>query len=108
MARYPNYTRHTHEFGGSTKVKEAHVHRFAGVTGPGILVGNGKHKHRYYRAYTDFFADHTHKICGLTGVNIDVGNGRHIHFVVARTTLDDNHTHLYRLNTMIDNPSGRI
>ena len=108
MARYPNFTRHTHEFAGSTKVTEAHVHRFAGVTGPGIRVSNGEHIHRYFRAYTDFFADHTHRISGLTGVDINVGNGRHVHFVVARTTLNDNHRHLYRLNTMIDNPSGRI
>jgi len=108
MVRYPNYTKHVHEFEGSTKSKESHVHRLAGVTGEGILVGNGHHKHRIYSTNTDFYADHHHKICGLTGIEINVGNGRHVHFIVDRTTLNDNHTHLYRLNTVIDNPSGRV
>lgn len=104
---YPNYTKHVHEFLGSTKVKECHTHRFAGVTFEGILLANGKHKHRF-STNTDFYEDHHHKISGITGVNINVGNGRHIHFVLLRTTMNDNHTHLYRLATLIDNPSGLL
>ncbi|HNX92368.1 MAG TPA: YmaF family protein [Syntrophomonas sp.] len=38
---YPNYTKHVHEFLGSTKVKECHTHRFAGVTFEGIQLANG-------------------------------------------------------------------
>ncbi|MBP1762775.1 MAG: hypothetical protein H6Q64_2317, partial [Firmicutes bacterium] len=91
---------------GSTKVKECHTHRFAGVTFEGILLANGKHKHRF-STNTDFYEDHHHRISGITGVNINVGNGRHIHFVLLRTTMNDNHTHLYRLATLIDNPSGK-
>jgi len=102
---YPNYTKHVHEFLGSTKVKECHTHRFAGETFEGIVLSNGTHKHRF-STNTDFYADHHHKISGITGINMNVGNGRHVHFVLLRTTMNDNHTHLYRLATLIDNPSG--
>ena len=78
---YPNYTKHNHEFLGSTKLSDGHVHRFAGVTFEGIVVSNGRHRHRF-RTNTDFFADHHHSISGITGLNISVSNGRHIHFVV--------------------------
>ena len=63
------------------------------------------HKHRF-STNTDIYEDHHHRISGITGININVGNGRYIHFVLLRTTMNDNHTHLYRLATLIDNPSG--
>jgi hypothetical protein len=31
---------------------------------------------------------------------------KHIHCMVMRTTINDNHSHVYRLGTMINNPSG--
>jgi hypothetical protein len=39
-------------------------------------------------------------------LDIPISNGRHIHFVMLRTTLNDNHRHTYRLATMIDDPIG--
>jgi hypothetical protein len=55
---------HLHEFEGSTKLAEQgadrHNHRFAGVTGQVIPVGNGKHVH-FVKGMTTLNDGHVHQ-----------------------------------------------
>ena len=107
--------RHVHEFLGSTKIvgertNEVHNHRFAGVTGEGILckdsTGRESHLHRIVTR-TDNFNDHFHVIDVCTGPAIPVGNGaRHVHYVFACTRDSDGHRHMFRIATLIENPTG--
>jgi hypothetical protein len=95
-----------HEFNSSTKLaeqgEERHNHRFAGVTGQVIPVGNS-HVHEI-TTNTDFF-DHFHKLKKIrTGPAIPVGNGKHVHFVQGVTTLNDGHVHRFNFATLIQKP----
>ncbi|GIP36752.1 hypothetical protein J31TS4_00320 [Paenibacillus sp. J31TS4] len=99
--------RHVHEFEGSTKLAEAgpdrHNHRFAGVTGQAIRVGNS-HVHEIDLSHTDFL-DHFHDLKKIrTGPAIPVGNGKHVHFVSGMTTENDEHRHAFQFATLIDRP----
>lgn len=95
---------HVHEYEGSTHIAEEeedpHNHRFAGVTGGAIPIGNGRHKHEF-RSNTDFFEDHHHIICGFTGPDIQVSPDKHVHFVDSFTTVNDNHRHKLEFATLI-------
>jgi len=99
---------HTHEFLGSVKLAEQgedrHNHRFAGVTGPVIPMGNS-HVHAIL-TNTDFFSNHYHGIDVVTGPAINIGNGKHIHLATGTTTLDDGHIHNFIFTTLIENPSS--
>jgi hypothetical protein len=98
---------HVHEFEGSTKLAEAgadrHNHRFAGVTGQVIRVGNS-HVHEIDLTHTDFL-NHFHDLKKIrTGRAISVGNGKHVHFVKGNTTLNDGHVHQFNFATLIQQP----
>ena len=98
---------HDHEFLGSTRLAElgdpdAHNHRFAGVSGPAIIVKDG-HVHKV-KSRTDFF-DHFHKFEAISGLAIPVGNdGKHVHFVEAITNDVDDHFHELIFATLINAP----
>lgn len=96
---------HVHEFQASTKLAESgsdrHNHRFAGVTGQVIPVGNS-HVHEF-TTNTDFL-NHFHKVRIRTGLAIPVGNGKHIHFVSGMTTRVDGHVHRLNFATLIQQP----
>ncbi|HOL17163.1 MAG TPA: YmaF family protein [Bacillota bacterium] len=96
--------RHNHEFLGSTRLAGTtlHNHRFAGVSGRAIFVGN-THVH-VIKTNTDFTARHFHKIKDISGPEIPVGLGRHVHFVRGRTSFDLGHRHGYLFATLIENP----
>lgn len=98
---------HVHEFLGSTKLAELeedpHNHRFAGVSGQVICIGNGKHIHEL-KTRTDFYEDHFHLICVRTEENIPVGDGRHVHFVSDVTEEAEDHVHNFRVATLIEDP----
>ncbi len=98
---------HVHEFEGSTKLAEEgadrHNHRFAGVTGQVIRVGNS-HIHEIDLTHTDFL-NHFHNLKKIrTGRAIPVGNGKHVHFVTGSTTLNDGHVHQFNFATLIQQP----
>lgn len=98
---------HVHEFTASTKLAEAgadrHNHRFAGVTGEVIPVGNS-HVHEIRLVNTDFL-NHHHEVRRIrTGLAIPVGNGKHVHFVRGSTTLIDGHVHRFNFATLIQQP----
>ncbi len=105
---FNNRKTHVHEFLGSDKFAEQgndrHNHRFAGVTGPVIPMGNS-HVHAIL-TNTDFFSNHYHGIDVVTGPAINVGNGKHIHLATGTTTLDDGHIHNFIFATLIENPSS--
>ncbi len=96
--------KHVHEFLGSTHLAEAgedrHNHRFAGVTGEAIPIGNGRHVHDF-RSNTDFFENHHHIVSGKTGEDIKLPEGKHIHFVDSFTTINDGHRHEFEFATLI-------
>lgn len=95
---------HVHEFEASTHLAETgedrHNHRFAGVTGEVIPLGNGKHKHEL-RTNTDFFVNHHHQVIADTGPNISVSSDKHVHFVHSFTTFVDGHKHEVEFATLI-------
>lgn len=95
---------HVHEFEGSTHLAEAgkdrHNHRFAGVTGEVIPIGNGRHVHDF-RSNTDFFENHYHMIKGRTGADIKLPDEKHVHFVESVTTVNDGHKHELEFATLI-------
>jgi hypothetical protein len=99
---------HVHEFLGSTKLAELkedpHNHRFAGVSGEVIPVGNS-HVHNIFTR-TDFYEDHFHEICVRSGPAICVGDGKHVHFVCGVTTRVDDHVHEFVFATLIEDPIG--
>ncbi len=105
---FNNRKTHVHEFLGSDKFAEQgndrHNHRFAGVTGPVIPMGNS-HVHAIL-TNTDFFSNHYHGIDVVTGPAINVGNGKHIHLATGTTTLDDGHIHNFIFTTLIEAPSS--
>lgn len=95
---------HVHEVQGSTMLFEEipHNHRFSGVTGEVIPVGDD-HIH-VFQANTDFTLLHLHEVGGTTGLSIPVGNGRHVHAMSGITTLNRGHVHQFVLATLIDDP----
>ena len=101
--------RHVHEIVGSVFIaereKDPHAHRFAGVSGEAILLPNGNHVHKI-RLRTDFFDEHFHEICGVSSGAIKVGD-RHVHFAKAATTCNDGHRHLFRVASLIDDPTAK-
>ncbi|WP_461613221.1 YmaF family protein [Clostridium sp. Marseille-QA1073] len=105
---FNNRQTHVHEFLGSDKFAEQgndrHNHRFAGVTGPVIPMGNS-HVHAIL-TNTDFFSNHYHGIDVVTGPAVAVGNGKHIHLVTGVTTLNDGHIHHFIFTTLIESPSS--
>ena len=105
---HPQVLTHVHEFLGSTKLAELqedpHNHRFAGVSGEVIPVGNS-HIHEIFTR-TDFYEDHFHKILVRTGPAICVGDGKHVHFVAGQTTEAEGHVHEFVFATLIENPIG--
>lgn len=100
---------HVHEFLGSTKLAELeedpHNHRFAGVSGQVICVGNNHHIHDIVTR-TDFYEDHFHEIRVRSGIDICVGDGKHVHFVCGTTEEAEGHTHDFVFATLIENPIG--
>ena len=101
-----SHQKHVHEFEGSTKLAEEnderHNHRFAGVTGEAIPLPHCNHFHKI-DTNTDFF-DHFHEIEVKTGPAIYVGNGKHVHFVMGKTTVNDDHSHKFQFATLIESP----
>lgn len=102
---------HVHEVVGSVRIaefgKDAHNHRFAGVTDEVIWVPGG-HIHKLYTK-TDFYEDHFHPICVKTCLQVPVGKGddeRHVHFIDSETQVEDGHFHEFIAATLIDNPIG--
>ena len=99
---------HVHDFLGSTQIAEPntdpHNHRFAGISGEVIPIGNNQHVHELVTR-TDFYEDHFHNICVRSGPAIRV-NDRHVHFVSGTTTEVDNHEHDFIFATLIENPIG--
>lgn len=95
---------HVHEYRGVTVNAETgileHDHQFFGTTGGPIMVGEGRHVHRYSN-YTTIDRNHRHGMKGTTGVNIDISGGGHIHGGKGRTTADREHAHDYKLSTSI-------
>ena len=87
---------HTHEFLASTELALQgdlrHNHRFAGVTGEAIPVGDN-HIHRI-KVRTAFEVGHFHEIIVKTGPGITVNPDAppceqvHIHFVEGETTIN--------------------
>lgn len=87
---------HTHEFAASTELELKgdlrHNHRFAGVTGEAIPVGQS-HIHRI-KVNTTFNLNHFHEVIVKTGpaitINPDEPKGEqvHIHFVEGETTVN--------------------
>ena len=107
LKKYTLRQRHVHEFTASTKLAESgadrHNHRFAGVTGQAIKVGNS-HVHEIDLTNTDFL-NHFHKVKKIrTGPAIPVGYGKHVHFVTGMTTLNDGHVHNFNFATLIQKP----
>jgi hypothetical protein len=100
---------HVHEFLGSTRLAELeedpHNHRFAGVSGEAIPIGNYQHVHEI-KTRTDFYEDHFHEICVRSEPAIPVGDGKHVHFVSGMTTEVDDHRHEFVFATLIENPIG--
>ncbi len=100
---------HVHEFLGSVKIAEAnidpHNHRFAGVSGEAIPIGNNNHVHDI-KTRTDFYEDHFHEIIVRSQPAICVGNDRHVHFVCGTTTEVDDHVHDFIFATLIEDPIG--
>jgi len=95
---------HVHEIQGSTTVFDEipHNHRFAGITGQVIPVGDD-HIHAF-QVSTDFTEIHLHEIGGFTGLSIPIGNGRHVHAASGLTTLNRGHVHEFIFSTLIDDP----
>ena len=95
---------HVHEIQGSTMIFEeiTHNHRFAGMTGEVIPVGDD-HVH-VFMLTTDFTEIHLHEVGGITGLSIPVGNGRHIHAASGTSTLNRGHVHDFVFATLIDDP----
>jgi len=87
---------HTHEFTASTELELQgdlrHKHRFAGVTGEAIPVGQN-HFHRI-KVNTTFEIGHFHEVILKTGLGITVNPEAppdeqvHIHFVEGETTVN--------------------
>lgn len=100
---------HVHEFLGSTKLAELeedpHNHRFAGISGEAISIGNHQHIHEIVTR-TDFYEDHFHEICVRSGPAICVGDEKHVHFVCGVTTVVDDHEHCFVFATLIEDPIG--
>ncbi len=97
---------HTHEFLGSVEVsgkREPHIHKFAGVTGQAIPMGNNNHYH-FLKSGTDNFDDHSHELADSTGPAIHVGNDTHVHYLKGRTDSSEGHVHNYRFITQIETP----
>ncbi|MDF2502130.1 MAG: YmaF [Anaerosporomusa subterranea] len=100
---------HVHEFLGSTKLAELeedpHNHRFAGVSGQVISIGNNHHVHDIITR-TDFYEDHFHEICVRSEQETNVGDGKHVHFVHRMTEEAENHKHEFLVATLIQDPIG--
>ena len=96
---------HVHEIQGSTMIfpEIPHNHRFAGMTGQVIPVGNNDHIHAFEMT-TDFTEIHLHEVGGFTGTSIPVGNGRHVHFASGISTLNRGLVHEFVFATLIDDP----
>lgn len=104
MPNFVSAQTHVHEVQGSTMLFEGipHNHRFAGMTGEVIPVGDN-HVHTF-TTDTDFTLLHLHEVGGTTGLAIPVGNGRHIHAMSGITTLNRDHVHEFLFTTLIDDP----
>lgn len=100
--------RHVHEVQGSTRIAERcedpHNHRFATVSGEAIPYGCDHYHEVRFR--TDFYEDHFHEFCGRTSGAIPVGGNRHVHFLESVTTVNDGHSHKFRVATLIEDPIG--
>jgi len=111
-----HYQSHVHEFLGSTMVATSqcemglgHNHRFAGVTGQVKPAGNS-HVH-VMNTNTDFYSGHFHMIEVITGEavpvydenNVHIG---HVHGVTAATSVEDMHSHVFIVATLIQNPTA--
>jgi hypothetical protein len=98
-----NSAEHTHEFLGSTYIaetgREAHNHRFSGVSSKSISVPGG-HVHEII-SNTSFDDMHIHQLRIQTGVQIPAGDGKHIHFAKGMTTNEEGHTHHFKFTTLI-------
>lgn len=105
--------KHVHEVQGSVIVNGCgqclHSHRCCTVTSEAIPVRNSTLNDHYHniKFRTDFYQDHYHEFSGRTSGAIRVGD-RHIHYLESITTAADGHQHRFRLNTLIENPTGRM
>lgn len=100
--------RHDHEFMDSVKLAELrddpHNHRFAGVSGQAIVVGDS-HYHEI-ETRTDFYEDHFHEICVKSGPAIWVSEDKHVHYVCGKTSFEEGHKHEFAFATLIEDPIG--
>lgn len=100
--------KHVHEAQGSVQIAEPredpHNHRFATVSGEEISIGRDDHVHEV-KFRTDFYENHFHEFTGRTTGAIKVGD-RHVHFLESVTTINDGHSHKFRLSTFIQDPIG--
>ena len=98
---------HVHELIGSTvfsdTCSDTHNHRFAAMSGP-VVCADGNHFHNVSFS-TDTHDIHGHTFCGPSSLALPTGDGRHVHYVDGCTTNDDGHVHLFRVVTMINNPT---
>lgn len=97
---------HVHEVVGSVKIEgeclRAHNHRFAGVTGKEIWIGNGQHIHEIcFR--TDSFDGHNHEFMGRFCPAIETKEG-HTHFLEGVTSKNSGHRHCFKVLALIEDP----
>lgn len=107
---------HVHEFTGSVmngapvgQLDLLHTHRFAGVSSQAIPQGNS-HVHRL-TTLTDFFTRHFHTIDIETGTAVPIFDENkvlvgHTHAVTGATSVDAAHNHVFKVATLIEDPTG--
>jgi hypothetical protein len=99
---------HVHEIQGSVRLDDLnsfpHNHRFVTISGEAIPIGLHDHVHEIVFR-TDFMNGHYHEFHGRTFGAIPVGDG-HVHFLEGVTSTTNNHNHIFRFVTFIDNSIG--
>lgn len=112
----PEPQTHVHEFTGSTmngapvnRLDLLHSHRFAGVSGEAIPCGHS-HVHRL-ATRTDFYISHFHTIDVLSGPAIPIYDENnvligHTHGFTGATSVDAAHSHVFKVATLIEDPTG--
>lgn len=99
---------HRHEIQGSVRVAEhdceAHNHRFAGISGEAIPMGQS-HVHEV-RFTTDTYENHDHEFCGRTSPAYPICGG-HVHYLESTTSRDDGHCHSFRVISNIEDPTEK-
>ncbi len=92
MARF-----HTHEYGGTTSVNDAHSHQYSGITSASPDVPG--HTHRLF-GQTSLNDRHVHEYDLLTGPKAGTNAG-HYHFYRGATDWAHGHNHIMEGNTSV-------